>query len=270
MLQIKAIIATSHIDSDGEMIAPQALKQLADQINSCVMPMGVEHDPRIPPRGRLTSARFVQLADGAYAVEGEGEIFEPDDEIPLQDSLLEIPLTKRGLDELDVSFDASFRDKQSQEDIHFICDLLGTEPKEEIKKSVDPLSVLTIGFILALGKIGDSFLSKLGEDSYEALKEKVKSLMKRKESTVEERLLVFETSIDYGGKIVSCEVISTNPTDENIDSFFNESIQHLDSLIINYLSVNPETRKIVFSFDNNRLKLMFGVRKDAVPLPPIG
>jgi hypothetical protein len=65
-------------------------------IRSAYLPMWNNHDPRIPPFGRVVAAEVRQLSDGECAVEAEIEVFEEGDSTsrPLQ-SLL--PLPKRTL-----------------------------------------------------------------------------------------------------------------------------------------------------------------------------
>ena len=79
MKKIKGIYATSNVDNHGKAFSVEALKMLVEQINNSYMPMGVEHDPRIPPIGRIISAKLIKRDDGSYAVEGISEIFEEGD-----------------------------------------------------------------------------------------------------------------------------------------------------------------------------------------------
>src|SRR6266571_15652 len=77
-----ARFASTHVDKQGEALALEALHDMVQQINSCYLPMGLEHDPRVPPIGRVSSAQVVRLEDGEWAVDGDVEIFEEGDHIP--------------------------------------------------------------------------------------------------------------------------------------------------------------------------------------------
>lgn len=266
MKHIKGIIATSHVDRHGEMLASEALQSLVEQINIKYIPMGVEHDPRIPPAGRLISAKLVKLEDGACAVEAVGEVFERGDVIPLSDDPREITLHAHAPDTLEVKFDRTYRDQESQSAINEIGVLLSASPQEEIKKALEPISILTIGGAFAAGAVAVSFLNRLGEDVYDTLKRKVKELLRRRSSDSPERLLVYEFTLMQDDLVVSAEVILTNPTDEDIDTFMDEGLKELDALAPKYCDPSTGLRKIVFEYSDKRLSVRFGVRKDAVPL----
>ncbi len=76
MKQIKAIVATGHLDKQGEMLAPEALYGMAEQANKAYIPMWVEHDIAQPPIGRMTHAEVVQMDDGVLAVQSTREVWE--------------------------------------------------------------------------------------------------------------------------------------------------------------------------------------------------
>jgi len=67
---------TSHVDKHSEKMALSALEDLVDLVNKQYTPMGIEHDPRIPPVGRVLSAHIEELEDGEFAVDGIAEVFE--------------------------------------------------------------------------------------------------------------------------------------------------------------------------------------------------
>src|SRR5256885_2323193 len=95
MKRVSARIATTHLDKQGEKMALSALESMAAHIAKTYVPMGVEHDPPIPPIGRIVSASVVQLTEEEYAVEGELEIFEPDEVVPLGDGGRELPQAQK-------------------------------------------------------------------------------------------------------------------------------------------------------------------------------
>src|SRR5258708_6141776 len=81
----KAILTTTHVDSHFEKMSFSALESIVDLINRCHSPFVVEHDPRIPPIGRVLDARIKQLEDGEYGVEATIEMYEQGEEIPIID-----------------------------------------------------------------------------------------------------------------------------------------------------------------------------------------
>ncbi len=269
MRLFRGILATSHADRHNEIMPVETLKVMADQINSQYIPMGVEHDPRIPPLGRLISAQVVQLEDGEYAVEGMGEIFEPQDKYELKNDGRVIPLHKLNTKNIEISFDRNYRDQEDQQIIKEIGMLLGSSPQEEIKKSFDPISILTIGGAFVLGGIANGFLRKIGSEAYDALKTKLSKLLKRKgQKRDKENLLVFSFLIDVEGTQIEIETVLTNPSEDDINEFFNTGISQLDHIVPDYLDGNSGVRRITAEYSNKEVKIKFGVRKDAIPIFP--
>jgi len=56
MKKIEAILITAGLDRQGEMISPESLVSFVKQFDNMYIPIGIEHDPRIPPQGRFFSA----------------------------------------------------------------------------------------------------------------------------------------------------------------------------------------------------------------------
>ena len=268
MKYVKGTIATSHIDRHGDMLSPEGLKDMVKQINTQYIPLMVEHDPRIPPQGRMKSANLKKLEDGHYAVEVINEIFEEGDEIDVVDSSREMPLPIYDSEVLQITYDRSYRDAESQHLINDISNLLGSSPQEYEKKALEPISILIIGGFYLIGKIASGFLNKLGSDAWEALKSKLKILFEKKKKEAKENLLMFQLSISVEGLIVNTEIIMTNPSDDDIDFFFEKGLSKLDEILPSLINKNPEVKKIVFSFADKGLSLLFSVRKDTIPIYP--
>lgn len=176
MKKQKAILTTTHVDRHFQKMSLSALEQVVDLIGRHHIPFIVEHDPRIPPIGRILDAHIKQLEDGEYGVEATIEMYELGEDIPMIDDSREIPLHDHRADKLEVMYDRNFQTLDDQLLIRDLAFLFGTEPKEEAKKALDPLTVLTICGVFLLGGIAKGFLSKLGGDGYELLRDRLKSL----------------------------------------------------------------------------------------------
>jgi hypothetical protein len=105
---------TTHIDKHNERITPEALRDFVRLVNQQYTPMGVEHDPRIPPVGRVLSAHIKELEDGEFAVDGIAEIFEQGQEIEFKDDGREIPIEEFGR-RLSISPDRSYREPEDEQ-----------------------------------------------------------------------------------------------------------------------------------------------------------
>jgi hypothetical protein len=271
MKYVKGIIATSHIDSHGDMLSPEGLKDMVKQINTQYIPIMIEHDPRIPPKGRIKSAKLIKLKDGHYAVEGIKEIFEEGDDISEVDSSREMPLPTNEFGVLQVMFDRSYGDKESQQIINDISNLLNSSPQKYEKKALEPISVLIIGGGFILGGIITGFFNKLGADAWDALKIKLKKLLqtKKKRKDAQDKLLIFQFTLFKEGVVVNTEVILTNPSDDIIENFLENGLKKLDYILPLHIEKFPEVKKIVFNYSNNNLSILFSVRKDAILIYPI-
>jgi len=145
-------------------MALSALEGMLEQTKSDIVPMLWNHDPRIPPIGRLLSGRIDKLPDGEFAFVGTSDLFEPDDEIPLIDDGREIPIRIPEAP-VEVIFDRSYMSTEDQEDIDFIARTTGGGKQEAGKKALEPLSILAIVGIYLLGRFAEGLLQKVGEDA---------------------------------------------------------------------------------------------------------
>jgi len=245
-----------------------ALESLVESINSSHTPMGIQHDPRIAPVGRVASAQIRQLDDGEYAAEGVVEFFEPGDEIRLIDDGQELPIHRYEGQGLEILFDRNFRDSEDQVLIEEIGGLFGTRPQEEVKKALDPLTVLTIGGAFVLGSIARGFFSKLGGDAYETLRNRLKKLFARRKAGEKEKLLVFRAAVAAADYDVEVVVVLSNPTDQDIKDFLEAGLSTLDGVVQACWDPQSGLKRLVFEYSGKRLTLKFGVRKDAAPLYP--
>lgn len=269
MKYYNGIFATTHIDLQNERMALPALESMIEQANQYYIPVNIEHDPRIPPIGRIISAQLKQLDDGEYAVEGVIEAFESGDESLLQaGDKREIRLLEHSFDHLDISYDRNYENASDQELIQDINSLLKTKsnPQIQIKKALDPISTLTIGGAFILGGVAAGFLGKIGSDAWDTFKEKLKILLNKKKVEEKEKLLSFEFTIENDGYKINVEVILSNPTDNDIESFLENGLKNIDAILPNYFNQEIGLKKIVMEYADNAIKVKFGVRKDAVPL----
>jgi len=241
-----------------------ALESMADQISKSYIPMGVEHDPRVPPIGRIVAARVKELEDGEYGLEADIEMFEPGDDLELQTSARELAI-KHYSEDLEIGFDRNFSNVEDQVAIREIGKLFGSAPTEEAKKSVDPISLLTIGGAFVLGGVTAGFLSKIGEDGYEFLKKRLSMLLQRRKSGGSEKLFRFQAVVKRGDYEIEVNVLLSDPTEDGIDEFFRNGLTQLDSVLPQYFEIEG-LKSLVLEYSERGLVEVFGVRRDAVPL----
>ena len=265
MKLVEVILSTTHIDRHNERMSKSALESMVEQIKANIIPAGIDHDPRIPPVGRIKDAKLQKRTDGEYEVIGIIEMFEPGDEIPLSNRRLTI--RKPDSKEFELIYDRSYRNEKDQKTIEEIGKILDSSPIEESKKSYDVLSVLTIAGVFAAGAISAGFFNSLGKDAYDSLKKYIKELLKRKSKETEERLFKFNPIVEIKDRVIEIDIILTNPKDGDIDMFFEDGLKELDSNFAKWIE-NKSIAKLVFEYSDNSLKLKFGIRKDGVPMFP--
>ncbi len=110
MKRYEAVIANSRVDRHGESISEESLRELANSIGDAYLPVGIEHDPREPPIGRVDSAYLRELPDGEHEVVAVFELFEGD--VPaVYDSQREIRLRTITNDQVQISYDRNYDNK---------------------------------------------------------------------------------------------------------------------------------------------------------------
>ena len=268
MKVVESILATTHIDRQNERLALSALEDMVEQIEREYLPLIHEHDPRLPPHGRILSAHIEQLDDGEYALKCQTQLFEPGDEIQLAEENREIPIMGASPDNFDFVYDRSYLDKDDQFLLSELATLTGGAKHEIGKKGLDPLSVLIIAGSFVLGNIALGFLQKMGADAWDGFKGSLKKLAKRKREKGREHVFQFQFVIQLEEKVTSIEVNLTNPTDNDIDLFLQTGIKELERVVRSDMGERKYIRKLVYEYSGGKLRLSFAVRKDAVPLLP--
>jgi hypothetical protein len=263
------VFATTHVDAHGERLAYEALQGIVDAVSRAYIPVGVEHDPRIPPRGRVRSASIRETSDGEYEVVAEAELFEVEDG-PLSSGdgrklVIHSP-RKRGLS---LQVDRTFRFDEDREDICRIEELFGNPAVEECKKALDPVSVVTIAGTFVITCIATGFFGQIGADGWNLLKRKLSDLFARKENRKNGLLLVFCALVaSENDRKFEVQVILADPSLEDIEDCLPTALQVLDQVLPTYIRNCPEARRFVFEMANGEINLKFVVRNDCLPLYP--
>ena len=268
MRYLEGVIATTHLDSHNERFSRGALESMVEQINSQYLPVGVEHDPRIPPQGRNISARLEQTDDSEYSVLVIQELFEEGDKIPLKNDGREMPV--RPYDRTPtIIFDRSYRNSEDAKLLEDVANHISGKLQEERKKSSDPISILIIALgVRILGGIVDGFSNQLGSDLYSGFKNSIKKLLAPKRGSKVEHLITFRAVIKRDNYFVQVDTYLTNPRDEDFDYFLAEGLKNLDTIVLKLIEQYGDLRQCTFECKNEKMTLKFAVRKDAVPFIP--
>jgi hypothetical protein len=66
------------------------------------------------------------------------------------------------------------------------------------------------------------------------------------------------------------EVILSNPTDHDLEAFFDQGLSQADRFLASPGVVSPAISKIVCAYEGGRLVHLYSVRQDAVAILPEG
>lgn len=265
---LEGTLANDKVDKHGEAMSVGALKTMAADISSYWIPMGVEHDPRIPPQGRILSASLRQEADGSTAVVGRVELFDPNVDYPYLSGSGR-RLRVRATDTMAFVVDRGSSAPEVLPLAKEVAGLLNTRLASEIKKSVELLTLvgLVIGTYL-LGEIAGGFLKKLGADIYDSVKVKIKEVVAAHRRAVPsaERLFTLHVGVSSPAGIAEVEIILENPDPADIDRLLDAGLPKLQQLLSRPGLLDPQIARLVFMYRDGRLSLHYAVRHDAVPL----
>lgn len=268
MKRSEGVIATTLVDKQGDKLTRQALEDIADCMSKSLIPIGVEHDPREPPLGRISSGFVRPRDDGEFEAVAILELFEEDDEpLPASDAR-EIVIRRHRADGLSISHDWTHRSPEDQADIAVISEVFGNPPQYEMKKAADPISVITIAGAFVLGGIASGFLNEVGSDGWKFIKLRLAALFSRPKQEKGERLLSFRVLLEVEGTPVEIEIIHTNPTPEEVDEFLDIGLSVIDSVMPYYLHNAKDVRRFVFEAKGKNVEIKFAVRRDCRPLAP--
>lgn len=155
-MHTKIRMMTTHVDKHNERVPVDALDDFVNLVNQQYVPVGVEHDPRIPPIGRLISAQIEELPDGEFAVDGIAEIYEQGKEIEFKDDGREIPL-ELASDRIQISPDRSYFQPEDKELLLELQEIVKGEIRSSIKKALEPISILIISASFIAGELHKVF-----------------------------------------------------------------------------------------------------------------
>mgnify|MGYP003576930487 FL=1 len=255
---------TTHRDAHGDKFEPQTLKDFADQVESAYLPLWTDHDPRIPPHGRVIDAYVERMQGEELALIGVVEEFERGPRPPL-DTTREMKIDHLPVDLL-IGVDRSYRDKRSQALLNDLVAILGVPVRPESKKALEPLSVLTLAAKASLGGIAAGFAARLGEDLYEQVKKKLALLLARRRAKNDDFVFRYRAEIVVSGHVVEIDFLATAPTEAQINRIFKSHLAIADAKLMDYLPKHAEVRRVVFDAGGAELKFLYAIRSDVYPI----
>jgi hypothetical protein len=257
MIRVRGIVATTHVDSQGDRFTREALDGMVEQSNRTLIPITLEHDPRLPPVGRLVMAQVVKLSDGETGIEVEGEIFENGDQVSFSSAKQIAPAPH----DASLYYDSAYTDPEDKQLVGEIASIMGKPAQEQLKKSVDPISVILISLGVAAF---NRFFDNLNDDLYKSFRDRLLRLLDRHRRT-REQIVIFELSLPHGATNVDVEILLVDPSEKEIDTLKDLSVTSVREQLTSYLRI-VGISKVVMRFDHGVLVPLYGLRADSVPV----
>lgn len=272
----KYVISSTHLDTQGYVMAKSALESMLPQLNGERKPrLGLEHIRTFPPFGVIMNGEIVKGEDEHFLLTAEMVYFDKQEIIKLEDGtqLLKeffsegeypfIECAESEISKIIIATDpANF---ENRIDINEIYSLIKQETDLEFdthefgRKSElpDPETVITITKIIAttLGIIKSKVTEKLGDAIGEDLAKFYKLVSKLTIATIKKvkpsnRPKNFV--ISYPNKECNIElVITTYKADRVLNSLTKEKLQNIADKVEQLKNLDPEQVQFVFNDDDN-------------------
>lgn len=278
-MEMKGIIATTHVDGHGEKLAKEALEQLVLEINSenTAIGVSVEHDGLTMPIGKVVNGKLVQLEDGEFAVETLQEIFDIystknekfNDVYYIAESKTDRrPFAERAMDNINNLTVAIDPHNFNRNDLTVISDFLEKEQihvEFEIKKSLIPDPELIMN--LVVGTLfcwtGKKTIEKLSDDiasDISGLYSKIKKIIIKfaQYSTPQNRPKTyrFREQEEYVKELV----IQTSDPNIVIEALQPDKLNKIESVIeknLEQFNVSPARVQLIYEIDKKEWKLNY-------------
>jgi hypothetical protein len=270
----KYVITSTHLDSQGYVMAKSALESMLPQLNGKRKPrLGLEHIRTFPPFGAIMNGEIVKGKDEHFLLTAEMVYFDQQEFITLEDGtkLLkeffsegEFPFIECADDEvskLSIATDPgnfeTFNDiKEIYNQVKQETDLeFETEEFGRKSQLPDPETIITITTILAttIGIIKSKVTEKVGDAVGEDLAKFYKLVSKLATETIKKvkpsnRPKNFV--ISYPNTECNIElVITTHKADRVLNSLAKEKLQTIADKVEQLINLEPE--KIQFVYNDN-------------------
>lgn len=260
MSLVEVIMSSTKLDRHNECMSLEALEKMADSVNKHYIPVGIEHDPRVPPQGRVIAAEIIQEPhSGEYLLKGIIEKFDGSEMSTNTDKTIRID--EYNQHSLELHYDRS--NKENLDLISEINEIINSQiaPQFCNKKSLAPLSTFTICGKFIVGAIATGFFAKVGSDIWERLKPKLAQLFIKNKA--QEKLFTINFEIINSLDRFLVEIILVNPTEQEFEQLYS-SINNIDNFIDSFCNIQ-NLAKVVIEFKDGTFNSKFIVTKDCIP-----
>ncbi|MCX6699517.1 MAG: hypothetical protein NTV68_06270 [Methanomicrobiales archaeon] len=266
-------IATTHAFPDYPCVTLDDLKRHLATIGHVIIPVYAVHDPRQPPIGRVVSGVIVALEDGEYALDAGIELFGPDfvpeggTSVDRRVALLNKPRGKFG-----IWCDMRSITPEKTGALREIGEILGTHICSGSGNGIlqeEPF-ILTIGIgTLPFGYIAGTLSRRLTAEKIHLLTGTLTRMYTAPGEDQPDSLLIFDLDVpDRQQRSLLIEVVLTNPSGKDIESFFSGGFDELDRILPPFYLSRLHPKKIVLSYRDGRFRVLYAIQEQGIPMIP--
>lgn len=272
MKRYTRVLSSTTVDAHGDQATVEALRDAAQTANGFYIPLNLQHDPRVPPVGRVVASSVRRAAQGHYEMIGEMELWDGTDtpeSISGDGRSLKVPSSPDHA--FDVHVDLGAQEALGED---FLQELAGlaepdARPKYSAKKSLDLDAVLLIAIgTFPFREIGNGFFERLGADLYESLKRKLVEGLSRKKGP-RSIAIVIQAGVRIGARTVVLDVIASNVRSQDITTIFDKGLASADEICSREFAIDHDSVRAAIEITNGKAAFLFRVRGDGVPSPLI-
>ena len=266
-------IATTHAFPDHRGITLDDLKRHLNTIDQAIIPVYSVHDPRQPPIGRVVSGLIVGLEDGEYALDVNVELFDPSF-VPESGTSIDkkVAIVNKPDGKFGIWCDMTSMAPEKAGLLLEISKILGTRISSGSSTGIlqEELPILVIGIgMLPFGYIADTISRWLGLEKITPLTGKLTRMFTASREDQPDSLLIFDLDVtDKQKRSLVIEVIMTNPSEKDIESFFTWGIGELDRILPPFYLSRLHPKKIVMNYNDGSFKVLYAIQEQGIPMIP--
>jgi hypothetical protein len=260
---LRSIMSGDAVDLHGDRLTFEALKGMKKQTEESIIPSYYEHDYSMPQIGRIRESNIINDGKNNLLV-GDIELFEVED-VNKQNPVpgKEMVIHENEKDHIVIGYDRSYEIANLTEEIVSLQKKIdiSRKPRLELKKSIEPISCLTIlGTAVVSGIVG-GFLQKIGADIWD----KIKTIFNINPRSIEEKQIIINITVEAKNGNVEAMVIVNKPDFDGIKDSLITAANIIEMRLKEYEKESVPVKKIVVCCNNNESRHEYSVYKDGTP-----
>ncbi|MGL4915263.1 MAG: hypothetical protein ACRC5D_03260 [Aeromonas allosaccharophila] len=259
-----SVVANTNIDKHGESLSYATLKLLDEQSRKNIASSHNEHDFRNPPIARAVDSHII--GNSLYVT---FDFFDIEDVNKLNPSAQtegkRLAIHKYENERINIVYDRSISSDDDLltklNELQSIVDPQATL-KFDLKKSIEPITVLTVVISYIGMKFVDSFFERVADKFWDALSDALSMGKMKKEDSV--FTLMFH--LPYDDKEQEVLINFTNSCAHEIKQALEKDKEKIYTLVEQYKSDNVDVSRIVFNYTDCELIHEYSVLVDGTPI----